>query len=159
MVKNPPAMQEMRVQSLGQEDPWRRKWQPTTLFFLDLFNWRIVTLQYCDGFCHTSVRIGHRQTCVPSTRNTPLPPHPILPGHLRALSSGSLCYTSNFHWPSVLHMVLSMLQCYSLKSSHPLLLPLSPKIFFLFLPGKFHGQRNWQATVHGVAKSQTRLSD
>ena len=28
-----------------------------------------------------------------------------------------------------------------------------------FLPGKFHGQRTWQATVHGVAKSQTWLND
>ena len=28
-VKNLPAMQETRVRSLGQEDPWRRKWQPT----------------------------------------------------------------------------------------------------------------------------------
>ena len=30
--KNPPAMQEMQVQSLGQEIPWRRKWQPTPVF-------------------------------------------------------------------------------------------------------------------------------
>ena len=29
----------------------------------------------------------------------------------------------------------------------------------VFLPGKFHGWRSLQATVHGVAKSQTRLSD
>ena len=29
----------------------------------------------------------------------------------------------------------------------------------VFLPGKFHGQRSWQATVHGVAKSWTQLSD
>ena len=31
-VKNPPAMQETHetwVRLLGQEDPWRRKWQPT----------------------------------------------------------------------------------------------------------------------------------
>ena len=28
-VKNPPAMQETQVQSLGQEDPCRRKCQPT----------------------------------------------------------------------------------------------------------------------------------
>ena len=28
----------------------------------------------------------------------------------------------------------------------------------VFLPGEFHGQRNWQATVHGVANSKTRLS-
>ena len=31
-VKNLPAMQETRVRSLGQEDPWRRKWQPTPVF-------------------------------------------------------------------------------------------------------------------------------
>ena len=29
MVKRLPTMQETRVQSLGQEDPWRRIWQPT----------------------------------------------------------------------------------------------------------------------------------
>ena len=28
MVKNPPAMQETQVQSLGQEDPWRRDDSP-----------------------------------------------------------------------------------------------------------------------------------
>ena len=35
MVKNLPAMQEtyeMWVRSLGQEDPWRRAWQPTPVF-------------------------------------------------------------------------------------------------------------------------------
>ena len=32
MVKNPPAMQETQVQSLGEEDPWRREWQPTPAF-------------------------------------------------------------------------------------------------------------------------------
>ena len=32
MVKNPPAKQEPRIQSLGQEDPWRRKWLPTPVF-------------------------------------------------------------------------------------------------------------------------------
>ena len=30
--KNPPAMQEIQVQSLGQEIPWRRKWLPTAVF-------------------------------------------------------------------------------------------------------------------------------
>ena len=34
MVKNVPAMQEMQLQSLGQEDPWRRKWEPTPVFLL-----------------------------------------------------------------------------------------------------------------------------
>ena len=31
-VKNLPAMQETRVQSLGQENPCRRKWQATLVF-------------------------------------------------------------------------------------------------------------------------------
>ena len=44
--------------------PWRRKWQPTPLFFffffllkkklLIYFKWRIITLHYCDVFCHIS---------------------------------------------------------------------------------------------------------
>ena len=32
MVKNPPAMQETQVRSLGWKIPWRRKWQPTPVF-------------------------------------------------------------------------------------------------------------------------------
>ena len=32
MIKNPPATQETQVWSLGREDPWRRKRQPTLVF-------------------------------------------------------------------------------------------------------------------------------
>ena len=38
MVKNLPAMQETWVQSLGQEDPWRREWPPTPVFLPGEFN-------------------------------------------------------------------------------------------------------------------------
>ena len=31
-VKNPPTMQETQIQSLGQEGPRRREWQPTPVF-------------------------------------------------------------------------------------------------------------------------------
>ena len=31
-VKRLPAVQEIRVQSLGGKIPWRRKWQPTPVF-------------------------------------------------------------------------------------------------------------------------------
>ena len=34
VVKNLPAMQETRVQSLVGKIPWRRKWQPTPVVFL-----------------------------------------------------------------------------------------------------------------------------
>ena len=36
MVKNPPANSEMWAQYLGQEVPWRRNWQPTSILA-----WRI----------------------------------------------------------------------------------------------------------------------
>ena len=32
VIKNPAAMQEMWVRTLGREDPWRRKWQPLPVF-------------------------------------------------------------------------------------------------------------------------------
>ena len=38
MVKSLPAVQETQVRSLGQEDPWRREWQPTPLFVLGEFH-------------------------------------------------------------------------------------------------------------------------
>ena len=35
------------------------------------FNWRIITVQYCDGFCHTSIWVGHTYKCVPLILNPP----------------------------------------------------------------------------------------
>ena len=43
------------------------------------FNWRIITLQYCDGFCYILTWISHGYTCVPPYRSLlppPSPPHP-----------------------------------------------------------------------------------
>ena len=56
------------------------------------------------------------------------PPHPIPLACLRAPALGSLLHALNWHWSSVLYMVMYMFQCYTLKSSHPCLLPLSPKV-------------------------------
>ena len=36
-------------------------------------SWRLITLQYCSGFCHTLTWISHGSTCVP---------HPDPPSHL-----------------------------------------------------------------------------
>ena len=41
MVKNPPAMQEMQVGSLGpwiRKIPWRREWLPTPVFLPEEFH-------------------------------------------------------------------------------------------------------------------------
>ena len=99
-----------------------------------LFNCRLITLQYCSGFCHTLTWISHGCTCVPH----PVPPshllpHPIPQGHPSAPALSTLSHVSNLDWRSISHMIIYMFQCYSLKSSHPCLLPQSPKDCSLYL--------------------------
>ena len=55
-----------------------------------------------------------------------LPPHPIPQGHPSAPALSTLSHASNLDWQSVSHIIY-MFQCYSLTSSHPCLLPQSPK--------------------------------
>ena len=93
------------------------------------FNWRLITLQYCIGFCHTSTWICHRYTCVPH-------PEPLLPPPSPYHPSGSSQCTSPKH-PVIMHRTwtgdsfhiryYTSFQCHSPKSSHPLPLPQSPK--------------------------------
>ena len=88
------------------------------------FNWRLIISQYCGGFCHTLTWISHGCTCVPHPEPlSPLPPHPILQGCPSALALSALFQASNLDWWSISHMVICMFQCYSLKPSHPCLLP------------------------------------
>ena len=71
----------------------------------------------------------------PTILNPPsyLPLHPISLGCPRVLASSALIHASDLHWSSILHMVIYRFQCYSLKSSHPCLLPHSPKVCSLYL--------------------------
>ena len=48
MVENLPAVQETQVQSLGWEDPWRRKWQPTPVFLPGEFHGQRNSFQYFE---------------------------------------------------------------------------------------------------------------
>ena len=92
------------------------------------FNWRLITLQYCSGFCHTLTWISHGCTCVPHPEPpSHLPPLSIPLGHPSAPALSILSHASNLDWQSVSHVIIYMFQCYSPKSSHPLLLPQSPK--------------------------------
>ena len=45
-----------------------------------IFIWRIIAVQYCFGFCHTSTWISHRYTYVPPSWSSllPLNPFPLL---------------------------------------------------------------------------------
>ena len=84
-------------------------------------NWRIITLQYCVGFC---IQQHYLAVCI---HMCPLPEplfhsHPHLSRLLWSTRLSSLCYTATFHQLFILHMVLYKFQCYSLSQSH-LLLP------------------------------------
>ena len=95
------------------------------------FNWRLI--QYCSGFCHTLTWISHGCTCGPHPEPpSHLPPHPIPQGGPSALALSALFHALNLDWWSISCMVIYMFQCYSLKSSHPHLLPHSPKVCVFF---------------------------
>ena len=102
--------------------------------FFFFFNWRLITLQYCGGFCHTFTWISHGCTCVPHPDpSSHLPPHPIPQSHPSAPALSTLSHASKLDWRSVSHMLIYMFQCYSLKSSHPCLLWQSQTVFSLYL--------------------------
>ena len=56
VVKNLPAMPEAQVQSLGQEDHWRREWQPTPVFLPGKFHGQM-SLVGCT--LHRDDRVRH----------------------------------------------------------------------------------------------------
>ena len=122
-------------------------------WFID-FNWGLISLQYCGGFCCTLTWISHRCTVSTLSRPSHLPPHPIPLGCPSAASLSALFHASNSDRWSVSHMVIYMFQCYSLKSSHPRLLPQSPKVCFyicvsqIISPGWMH-ETSAQAWCNG----------
>ena len=92
----------------------------SVLFIFLLYNILLV-LPYIDMYRHGC-------TCVPHPEPpSHLPPHPIPLGHPSAPAPSTLSHALNLDWRSVSHMIIFMFQCYSLKASHPFLLPQSPK--------------------------------
>ena len=65
------------------------------IFKIYLFNWRLITLQYHGGFCHTFTGICH----VPHPEPPPhLPPQPIPQGPPSAPALSALSHASNLDW-------------------------------------------------------------
>ena len=80
-------------------------------------SWRLITLQYCSGFCHTLMWISHGFTCVPHPEPlSHLPPHPIPLGHPSAPAL-STCLMHPARTGNVSQLIIYMFQCYSERVS------------------------------------------
>ena len=81
--------------------PLRVKWPS---FFKIYFNWRLIILQYCGGFCHIVTGISHGYICAPHPElpSHLLPPHllphPIPQHHPSAPALSALSHASNLDW-------------------------------------------------------------
>ena len=102
-------------------------WRRFFLFLILIFTLFFFTILY--WFCHTLTWIHHGCTCVPKHEpSSYLPPHNISLGHPRAPAPSMLYPASDTAWWFDSYMIVYMFQCHSPKSSHPLPLPLSPKV-------------------------------
>ena len=76
-------------------------------------SWRLITLQYCSGFCHTLTWISHGFTCVPHPAPPScLPPHPI-PLGLPSAPAPSSCLMHPAWAGDVSPLIVYLFQCYS----------------------------------------------
>ena len=73
------------------------------------FNWRMITLQHCDGFCHTSSLVSHRYTCVQHIlKPTPHTSPPYSSGFFQITGFGcsASCICTREGWFSCMKYVL-----------------------------------------------------
>ena len=148
------------------------------IFFFFSFiyiSWRLITLHYCSGFCHTLIWISHGFTCAPHLNSPPTSfPIPSL-------------WVILVHqpWTLVSCIKCELVICFTIDNIHVSMLfsQIIPHIAFSFDPlfcvpelGRSPGEGNgyplqysclenpmdrgaWRAAVHGVAKGWAQLSN
>ena len=108
---------------ITQDNPvLSRAWENCETEAIFFFNWRIIALQCCVGFCHIALWIGQKYTCVPSW--TP-PPTPL---DCHRAPGWAPCVTLQLPQSYLLYKWLCIFQCYSLNAFCPLLTPRCPQV-------------------------------
>ena len=108
--------------------------QHLLFFFPFIFiSWRLITLQYCSGFCHTLTWVSHGFTCIPHPDPLSHLPLYLISGSSHCTRPKHLSHASKLGWWSVSPLIIYMFRCCSLKTSYPRLLPQSPKVCFVHL--------------------------
>ena len=82
------------------------------LFIYFLISWRLITLQYCSGFCHTLTWISHGFTCIPHPDPPSHLPLHLIPLGLPSAPGPSTCLMHSA-WAGDLHHLFN---CYPLVS-------------------------------------------
>ena len=86
------------------------EWVSISFFFFPFIfiSWRLITLQYCSGFCHTLTWISHGFTCIP---------HPDPPSHL-PLHPIPLVFPVHQPWALVSCIQPGLVICFTLDNIH-----------------------------------------
>ena len=92
-------------------------------FFFSFIFIKLITLQYCSGFCHTLTWTGHGFTCVPHPDPPTRPPLHLIPLGLPsapALSTGVSCCDA---WTLECTVSIIVTLGFSCPAAHMILLP------------------------------------
>ena len=103
------------------------------LFLIIYFNWRLLLYNTVVVLPYIDMNQPWVYMCPPSRAPLPFPSPSHPSGLSSAPASSALFHALNLDWSSVSHMVTYVFQCYAVKSSHPHLLPQSPKVCSLHL--------------------------
>ena len=93
------------------------------------FYWRVITLQYCSGFCHTLKWISHGFTCVPHPDPPSHLPLHLIPLGVPSAPGPSTCLMHPTWAGDLFHpRIRYTFRCCSLETSHTRVLPQNPKV-------------------------------